>query len=69
MIASDIQGISFLNAHREAILLLLRESQQYISLIGMEELRLLVSILGMVVHKVPEEDLVGLLAAKMLELR
>ncbi|WRT63517.1 uncharacterized protein IL334_000422 [Kwoniella shivajii] len=50
-------ALSFLNAHREAILALLRETQQNITLTGIEECRLVVSILCMVVHKVPTEDL------------
>lgn len=56
----DTQGISFLNAHREAILSLLRQNQQFVSLMGIEELKLLVSIIGMVVHKVPADDLVSI---------
>lgn len=50
-------GISFLNAHRETILMLLRENQQAISAVGLDELRLIISILAMVVPKVPADDL------------
>ncbi|WWC85669.1 uncharacterized protein L201_000535 [Kwoniella dendrophila CBS 6074] len=52
-------ALSFLNAHREAILLLLRETQQEITSTGIEECRLLVSILCMVVHKIPAEDILS----------
>lgn len=52
------QGISFLNAHRESVLSLLRDSQQNVTVTGIEELSLIVSILGMVSHKVPSVDLV-----------
>ncbi|OCF43796.1 nuclear pore complex protein Nup205 [Kwoniella heveanensis CBS 569] len=50
-------ALSFLNAHRESVLGLLRESQQFISRTGIEETRLVVSLLAMVVHKVPSDDL------------
>ncbi|EIW73176.1 hypothetical protein M231_07444 [Tremella mesenterica] len=50
-------AISFLNAHRESILLLFRENQQYITATGIEECRLLVALINMVIHKVPEDDL------------
>ncbi|WVQ79550.1 hypothetical protein IAT38_001649 [Cryptococcus sp. DSM 104549] len=50
-------AISFLNAHRESVLGLLRESQQLPTEHGLEECRLVVSILAMVVHKVPATDL------------
>ncbi|KAI9632114.1 nucleoporin Nup186/Nup192/Nup205 [Dioszegia hungarica] len=50
-------GISLLNAHRDSLLVLLRENQMAVTLTGIEETRLIVSILAMVVHKVPVEDL------------
>ncbi|WVW81644.1 hypothetical protein I302_103639 [Kwoniella bestiolae CBS 10118] len=52
-------ALSFLNAHRESILGLLREAQQNISSTSIEECRLIVSILCMVVHKVPSEDILS----------
>jgi len=54
------QAISFLNAHRESILILLRENQQIVTITGIEECRLIISILAMVIHKVPSDDLVRL---------
>jgi len=59
---TDDQAISFLNAHRETLLLLLREHQQIVTAAGIEEFRLIVSILAMVVHKIPSEDLVSLIS-------
>lgn len=56
---ADVQAIGFLNAHRETLLSLLRENQQYYTMTGVEETRLVVAILAMVVHKVPTEDLVS----------
>lgn len=56
---ANAQAIGFLNAHREALLLLLRENQQYHTMTGVEETRLVIAILAMVVHKVPTEDLVS----------
>ena len=53
------QAISFLNAHRESLLTLLRENQQVISLEGVEEFRLIISILAMILHKIPSDDLVS----------
>lgn len=53
------QALSFLNAHRESLLLILRENQQYLTLQGIEECKLVISVLAMVVHKVPAEDLVS----------
>nr|XP_031859912.1 uncharacterized protein CI109_004761 [Kwoniella shandongensis]KAA5526984.1 hypothetical protein CI109_004761 [Kwoniella shandongensis] len=50
-------ALSFLNAHREAVVGILRDTQQYITNTGIEECRLVVAILCMVVHKVPTEDL------------
>ena len=38
--------------------MILRENQQYLTLKGIEECRLIISMLAMVVHKVPSEDLV-----------
>lgn len=52
------QAISFLNAHRESLLVILRENQAYLTLKGVEECKLIISMLAMVVHKVPGEDLV-----------
>jgi nuclear pore complex protein Nup205 len=52
------QAISFLNAHRESLLVILRENQAYLTLKGVEECKLIISMLAMVVHKVPAEDLV-----------
>jgi nuclear pore complex protein Nup205 len=52
------QAISFLNAHRESLLVTLRENQAYLTLKGVEECKLIISMLAMVVHKVPAEDLV-----------
>lgn len=49
-------ALSFFNAHRDSIVLLLREAQQSPSLIGVEESRLIVAILAMIVHKIPEND-------------
>lgn len=54
-----VQGIRLLHAHRDALLVLLRENQMAITIIGIEEIRLIVSILAAVVHKVPEDDLVS----------
>jgi nuclear pore complex protein Nup205 len=39
---------------------ILRENQQYLTLKGIEECKLIISMLAMVVHKVPSEDLVCL---------
>ncbi|WVR03296.1 hypothetical protein IAU60_000287 [Kwoniella sp. DSM 27419] len=50
-------ALSFLNAHRGAILDLLRETQQDLSLTTLEECRLVVAVLALVVHKVPSDDL------------
>ncbi|WWC66972.1 uncharacterized protein I206_100879 [Kwoniella pini CBS 10737] len=50
-------ALSFLNAHREPILGLLRDTQQNITSTNIEETRLIVSILCMVIHKVPTDDL------------
>jgi nuclear pore complex protein Nup205 len=36
--------------------MLLRENQQYITPTGIEECRLIISIIALVVHKVPVED-------------
>lgn len=52
-----LQAISFLNSHKEALLLLLRESQNSLTLIGIEETRLIVSLLGLVAPKIPSDDL------------
>jgi len=63
------QAISFLNAHRESLLVILRENQAYLTLKGVEECKLIISMLAMVVHKVPAEDLVrsdGLLVDESL---
>jgi nuclear pore complex protein Nup205 len=63
------QAISFLNAHRESLLVILRENQAYLTLKGVEECKLIISMLAMVVHKVPAEDLVrsdGLLVEESL---
>lgn len=49
-------ALSFFNAHRDSIVLVLRETQQSPTVIGIEESQLIVSILGMIIHKVPEED-------------
>lgn len=51
-------AISFLNAHRDSILLFLREVQQTqtVTTWAVEEIKLLIGILALVVHKVPEED-------------
>ena len=45
-------AMSFLDAHRDSILLLMREAET-----PTEECRLIISILTMVIHKVPEENL------------
>lgn len=58
-ILTHLQAISFLNAHRESLLLILRENQQYLTLQGIEECKLVISMLAMVVHKVPADDLVS----------
>ncbi|KAK8844631.1 hypothetical protein IAR55_006478 [Kwoniella newhampshirensis] len=50
-----MQALSFLNAHRDAIMGVLGDSG--VTNIGVEECRLVVSILCMVVHKVPASDL------------
>lgn len=39
--------------------MLLRESQMAVTITGIEGLRLIVSIMGMVAHKVPSDDLVS----------
>ncbi|KAK6905036.1 hypothetical protein I203_105855 [Kwoniella mangroviensis CBS 8507] len=52
-------ALSFLNAHRESILGLLRETHQNMTSTSIEECRLIVSILCMVVHKVPSEDILS----------
>jgi hypothetical protein len=57
---TNFKAISFLNAHRESLLVILRENQQYLTLKGIEECKLIISILAMVVHKVPSEELVCL---------
>lgn len=56
---ADVQAISFMNAHKEAILVLLRENQQFLSMTGVDECRLIISILAMTAHKVPSDDLVS----------
>ena len=38
--------------------MILRENQAYLTLKGVEECKLIISMLAMVVHKVPAEDLV-----------
>ena len=48
-----------MNAHREYILMLLRENQQTVTLVGIEECRLIISIFALVSHKVPADDLVS----------
>ena len=50
-------ALGFLNAHRDSMIFLLRENQQNINLIGIEECQLIVSLLSLVRHKVPEEDI------------
>ena len=50
-------AISFLNAHRDTIVVLLRENQQNINVTGIEECRLVISLLSLVHHKVPEGDI------------
>ncbi|ORY22986.1 nucleoporin Nup186/Nup192/Nup205 [Naematelia encephala] len=49
-------ALSFLNAHRESILLLLRENLQIVTSTSIEECRLIISMLAMVSHKVPSDD-------------
>lgn len=49
-------ALSFLSAHRDSILLILREAQTNTTLLGIEERRLIISIFAMVLHKVPEDD-------------
>ncbi|ODO07092.1 hypothetical protein I350_04461 [Cryptococcus amylolentus CBS 6273] len=51
------QAIGFLNAHREAVLALIREPQQSLSTSSLEECRTVVSILALVVHKVSSDEL------------
>jgi hypothetical protein len=48
------------------MLFLIRENSQNINGAGVEESRLIVSILAMIVHKVPAEDLVRRLEVDLL---
>ncbi|KAL7420503.1 hypothetical protein Q5752_004453 [Cryptotrichosporon argae] len=50
-------ALSFLNAHRESLLVLLREDQQHVTAGGIAECTLIIALLAMVVHKVPADDL------------
>lgn len=49
-------ALGFFNAHRDSIILLIREAQQTPSSTGIEEARLIVAMLAMIVHKVPDND-------------
>ena len=53
-----LQALSFLSAHRESLLLLLRENKNAITIVGVEETRLIVAILGMVVQNIPSDEMV-----------
>ncbi|TXT07302.1 hypothetical protein VHUM_03472 [Vanrija humicola] len=52
-----VHGISFLNAHKESLLVLLRENQAFITEAGIDESRLIIALLTFVVGKVAPEDL------------
>lgn len=47
---------SFLNAHRESLLVLLREDPAYVTPTGIDECRLIIALLTMVIPKVLDED-------------
>lgn len=51
------QALSFLNAHRDSLLILLRENQSYTTATGIDESRLIVALLTLVVPKVPADEL------------
>ena len=53
-----LQALSFLSAHRESLLLLLRENKNAITIVGVEETRLIVAILGMVVQNISSDEMV-----------
>lgn len=50
-------AISFLNAHRDSLLILLREDQAYVTGTGIDECRLIIALLTMVVPKVAADEL------------
>ncbi|WVN87077.1 uncharacterized protein L203_102253 [Cryptococcus depauperatus CBS 7841] len=50
-------ALSFFNAHRQAILAILSEGQQNFTPTTLEEIKLVVSIFAMIIHKVASEDL------------
>lgn len=50
------QALIFLNSHRDSILMILHETQQNPSNVGLEESQMIVSLLGMVLHTVSDED-------------
>ncbi|KAL1406935.1 hypothetical protein Q8F55_006347 [Vanrija albida] len=52
-----VHGISFLNAHKESLLVLLRENQAFITVPGIDETRLIIALLTLVVGQVNPEDL------------
>lgn len=52
-----VHGISFLNAHKESLLVLLRENQAFITEAGVDESRLIIALLTLVIGKVTPEDL------------
>lgn len=49
-------ALGFINAHRDSLILLLRQASSTPSSINIDESRLIVSILAMIVHKIPEND-------------
>ncbi|RSH80248.1 uncharacterized protein EHS24_008821 [Apiotrichum porosum] len=50
-------ALSFLNAHRESFLVLLRENQAYVTPTGIDESRLIVGLMCLIVPKVSAKDL------------
>jgi hypothetical protein len=59
MYVSQTQALSFLNAHRETILLLLKEPSPILPLPLIKEFHLLATLLNFVLPKVDFKDLVS----------
>lgn len=53
------QAIAFLNAHSESLLIILKDSPNYVTATSLEEMRLLVAFLGMVAHRIPSDEMVS----------
>jgi hypothetical protein len=50
------QALAFLNAHQDSIVLLLRETYQSPSLVGIEEAQLIIAFLAMIVQQVGRDE-------------